>query len=225
MRLPATLDWLIDAGSAAPGPDRFLATLGEHLVADGLPLAGGALTLAAPHPLIARRAWLWRAETGLVIEALGFGASGEAGQGDVGRDWLVGLGTVEAHAAGPAASAAASQSAVLGWALSRPLTEAESALLRQAARFAAAPLAGLAVRSTLAALLAAYLGRRSAAQVLGGRLRRQSGEAIRAVLLYGDLRGFTELSEVAAPEAVVAALDAWFDRVAGAVHAFGGEVL
>jgi class 3 adenylate cyclase len=28
-----------------------------------------------------------------------------------------------------------------------------------------------------------------------------------------------------APEAVVEALDAWFDRVAGAVHAFGGEVL
>jgi adenylate cyclase len=227
MRLPATLAWLIDAGSAAPGADRFLATLGEHLVAEGLPLAGGALTLAAPHPLIARRSWLWRAETGVVIEALGFGASGEAGQGDVGRDWLVGLGTgfVEAHAAGPAANGAASPSAVLGWALSRPLTEPESALLRQAARFAAAPLAALAVRSTLAALLEAYLGRRSAAQVLGGRLRRQSGEAIRAVLLYGDLRGFTELSEVAAPEAVVAALDAWFDRVAGAVHAFGGEVL
>ena len=28
-----------------------------------------------------------------------------------------------------------------------------------------------------------------------------------------------------APKAVVAALDAWFDRIAGAVHAFGGEVL
>jgi class 3 adenylate cyclase len=28
-----------------------------------------------------------------------------------------------------------------------------------------------------------------------------------------------------APEAVVTALDAWFERIAGAVHAFGGEVL
>ena len=27
------------------------------------------------------------------------------------------------------------------------------------------------------------------------------------------------------PSAVIAALDAWFDRIAGAVHAFGGEVL
>src|SRR3712207_8029468 len=42
---------------------------------------------------------------------------------------------------------------------------------------------------------------------------------------YADLRDFTVLSETADPQAVIAALDAWFDRVAGAVHAFGGEVL
>jgi class 3 adenylate cyclase len=114
---------------------------------------------------------------------------------------------------------------VLAWALSRPLAESESALLHEAARFAAAPLAGLSSRATLAALLEAYLGRRSAAQVQAGRSRREPGETIRAVLLFGDLRGFTELSESIAPQAVVAALDAWFDRIAGAVHAFGGEVL
>ena len=119
----------------------------------------------------------------------------------------------------------ASDGPVLGWSISRPLTEQESALLHQAERFAAAPLAVLATRSTLAALLEAYLGRRSAAQVLAGRLRRATGETIRAVLLFGDLRDFTALSETMAPEAVVAALDAWFDRIAGAVHAFGGEVL
>jgi adenylate cyclase len=39
-----------------PRPDDFLAGLGAQLIADGLPLAGGALTLAAPHPIIARRA-------------------------------------------------------------------------------------------------------------------------------------------------------------------------
>src|SRR4029453_3083604 len=31
--------------------------------------------------------------------------------------------------------------------------------------------------------------------------------------------------EATAPPAVIAALDAWFERIAGAVHAFGGEVL
>jgi class 3 adenylate cyclase len=109
--------------------------------------------------------------------------------------------------------------------LSRPLAESEARLVDEATRFAAAPLTALVTRLTLAALLETYLGRRSAAQVLNGRLRRASGETIRAALLYGDLRGFTELSETTAPTEVVAALDAWFDRIAGAVHAFGGEVL
>jgi adenylate cyclase len=226
MQLSSSLAWLVDAAGAFHGADRFLAALGEHLIADGLPLAGGALTLTAPHPIIARRTWLWRAETGLVIEELGFrpvGLAGQGpGQGNVGRDWLTGLGigVVQEDVAGTA-----SGGPVLGWAISRPLAEAESALLHQAARFAATPLALVALRSTLAALLEAYLGRRSAAQVLAGRSRRGTGEAIRAVLLYGDLRDFTALSETMASEAVVAALDAWFDRIAGAVHAFGGEVL
>jgi class 3 adenylate cyclase len=54
-----------------------------------------------------------------------------------------------------------------------------------------------------------------------GAQRRGTGETIRAVLLSADLRDFTALSETTKP----AALDAWFDRVAEAVHAFGGEVL
>jgi class 3 adenylate cyclase len=233
MRLPSTLAWLVDEASTVRGADHLLATLGAKLIADGLPLAGGALTLTATHPIIARRTWLWRAETGAVIEALGFGSMGSAGpeadpeQGKVGRDWLAGLGTGLVHevVAGPAADSPASGGPVLAWAVSRPLAEPESALLHQAARFAAAPLAGLSSWATLAALLEAYLGRRGATQVLAGRSRRETGETIRAVLLFGDLRGFTELSESMAPEAVVAALDAWFDRIAGAVHAFGGEVL
>ena len=72
MQLSSTLAWLVDAASETTGPDRLLAELGARLVADGLPLAGGALTFAVPHPLIARRTWLWRADNGEVIEAVGF---------------------------------------------------------------------------------------------------------------------------------------------------------
>ena len=91
MDLPGPLAWLVDEASGSPGPDRFLAELGGRLLADGLPLAGGALTLAVPHPIIARRTWLWRAETNAVIEALGF-AGGPPG--DAGRSWLAALGPV-----------------------------------------------------------------------------------------------------------------------------------
>jgi adenylate cyclase len=226
--LNSTLSWLVDAASETPGAERLLAELGARLVADGLPLAGGALTLAVPHPLVARRTWLWRADSSDVIEAVGFVAGGLAAlgavspAGDAGRGWLAGLaaGVVHEDAVGSRPDGPS-----LGWIGPRPFTLPEADALRQAARFAAAPLAALAARATLTAALEAYLGRRSAARVLAGPLRRDIGETIQAALLYADLRGFTVLSESNPPSAVISALDAWFDRVAGAVHAFGGEVL
>jgi adenylate cyclase len=217
MDLPAPLAWLVDEASASSGPDRLLAGLGGRLLADGLELAGGALTLAVPHPIIARRTWLWRADTGAVIEALGF-AGGPLSQ--AGHDWLAELGPVQEDRIG-----AAPDSPLLGWAGTRVFDSAEAERLRQVARFVAAPLAALSARAGLTALLEAYLGRRSAARVQAGTLRRGTGETIRAALLCADLRGFTALSEATEPAAMIAALDAWFDRVAGAVHAFGGEVL
>ena len=76
MQLSPTLAWLVDEAAETPTPERFLATLGGRLIEDGTPLAGGALTLSSPHPLIARRTWLWRAGSGEVVEALGFVAEG-----------------------------------------------------------------------------------------------------------------------------------------------------
>ncbi|CAN7644347.1 adenylate/guanylate cyclase domain-containing protein [Pararhizobium sp. LjRoot235] len=218
MDLPAPLAWLVDEAGASPSPESFLAELGDRLLADGLPLAGGALTLAVAHPIIARRTWLWRAETGAVMEALGF-VGGPPSQ--AGRNWLAGLGPVQEDTV----AASALDNPVLGWAGARPFAPSEAGRLRQAARFAAAPLAALGARAALTALLEAYLGRRSAARVQAGTLRRGTGETIRAALLCADLRDFTAMSEVTEPAAVIAALDAWFDRITGAVHAFGGEVL
>jgi len=228
MQLSSTLSWLVDAAGDMPGADRLLAQLGAHLIADGLPLAGGALTLAVPHPLIARRTWLWRADSGEVIEALGFasgipGVTPETGPADdTGSRWLAGIaaGMVHVDVVG-----SRSDGPLLGWIGPREFTPAETDGLRQAARFAASPLAVLASRATLMATLEAYLGRRTAARVVAAPLRRDIGETIQAALLYADLRGFTALSENNAPSLVISALDAWFDRIASAVHAFGGEVL
>jgi adenylate cyclase len=228
MGLSSTLSWLVDAAAEAAGADRLLAELGAHLLADGLPLAGGALTLAVPHPLIARRTWRWRADSREVIEALGFApgapmAVQESGSpNNAGRRWLatVAAGVVHEDAIGPK-----NDGPLLSWIGPRPFTPSEIDNLRQAARFAAAPLAALAARATLTAALEAYLGRRSAARVLAAPLRRDIGETIQAALLYADLRGFTALSDNNPPAVVIAALNTWFDRIAGAVHAFGGEVL
>ncbi len=228
MQLSSAISWLVDAASETLGADRLLAELGARLIEDGLPLAGGALAMAVPHPLIARRTWLWRAVSGEVIEALGFVAGGlgatetASPPGDAGRRWLAQLtaGSVHEDAVGRRLDGPS-----LGWIGPRPFTPGEADALRQAARFAAAPLAALAARATLTAALEAYVGRRSASRVLAGPLRRDIGETIQAALLYADLRGFTALSESNPPAVVIAALGAWFDRIAGPIHAFGGEVL
>jgi adenylate cyclase len=227
MLLSATLAWLVDAAAATPTPELFLGTLGQRLIEDGTPLAGGALTLTSPHPLIARRTWLWRADSNEVVEALGFVAGAHSaiatdGSAGDGRRWLAGLagGPVHEDRVGLAPDGPR-----LGWIGPRPFAPDEAECLHEAARFAAAPLAALTARATLNAALEAYLGRRSAARVLAGPLRRGIGETIEAALLFADLRGFTALSESAPPTEVISALDAWFDRIAGSVHAFGGEVL
>ena len=145
-----------------------------------------------------------------------------AAPNNAGRPWLatIAAGVVHEDAIEPKINGP-----ILSWIGPRPFTPGEIDNLRQAARFATAPLAALAARATLTATLEAYLGRRSAARVLAAPLRRDIGETIQAALLYADLRGFTTLSDNNPPAVVIAALNTWFDRIAGAVHAFGGEVL
>jgi adenylate cyclase len=74
-------------------------------------------------------------------------------------------------------------------------------------------------------LLATYLGQRSAERVLGGQVRRGSVERIDAVILYADVRGFTDFAEAAAPEEVTHRLNAVFDAIGGPIADAGGEIL
>src|SRR4029453_13443110 len=122
-----------------------------------MPAEGGALTLAVPHPITARRTWLWRAGNGEVIEAVGFAPAGfgdvASSSGDAGRSWLAGLagGAVHQDSVG-----AGEGGRVRGWIGPRPFTQAEADRLRETARFAAAPLAALSARATLSAVLEAF---------------------------------------------------------------------
>jgi adenylate cyclase len=74
-------------------------------------------------------------------------------------------------------------------------------------------------------LLGVYLGRNAARRVFEGAFKRGGGELIPAAIWFCDLRNFTALSDRMSPQDVVEMLDAYFDRVAGAVTAWGGEVL
>jgi adenylate cyclase len=74
-------------------------------------------------------------------------------------------------------------------------------------------------------LMDTYIGRRTGERVLRGAIRRGSGETIRAVIWLCDLRGFTALSERLAGHELTALLNEYFEVMAGAVIANGGEVL
>jgi adenylate cyclase len=73
--------------------------------------------------------------------------------------------------------------------------------------------------------LSAYLGETAAAKVLQGSIQRGAGAPMRAIIWVSDLRGFTDLSARLSDAHMIALLNAYFECLAGAVLAHGGDVL
>ncbi|MEY9885096.1 adenylate/guanylate cyclase domain-containing protein [Bradyrhizobium sp. USDA 329] len=73
--------------------------------------------------------------------------------------------------------------------------------------------------------LGAYLGYGAAAKVLEGAIKRGAGDSIRAVIWVSDLRNFTKMSDVLEPADMLVLLNAYFEAMASAVAAHGGETL
>jgi adenylate cyclase len=99
------------------------------------------------------------------------------------------------------------------------------ARLRDALPALAARMEIFGARFATENLLGVYLGRSAARRVLAGEFVRGSGRPVRAAIWTCDLRGYTAFSDGRAPGEVTVALDAYFERVVGAIAAQGGEVL
>ncbi len=82
-----------------------------------------------------------------------------------------------------------------------------------------------ATRQLAVSLLDTYVGRRTSQRVMQGKIRRGDGDTIFAVLWFSDLRDFTSLTESLSPALMLAALNEYFELVAAAVTARGGEIL
>jgi adenylate cyclase len=74
-------------------------------------------------------------------------------------------------------------------------------------------------------LVETYLGRDAGRRVLGGRIARGVAERIEAVLWYSDLRGYTGITDTAAPEQIIPLLNGYAEAIISAVHDAGGDVL
>ncbi|MBL6953198.1 MAG: adenylate/guanylate cyclase domain-containing protein [Alphaproteobacteria bacterium] len=105
------------------------------------------------------------------------------------------------------------------------MTEAEIAALEAplevfalAARSAAAQATALSVAST-------YLGRNAGQRVMEGDIERGTASAMRAVIYFADLRGFTPLAEKLPGPALLAMLDDYLDAIVRGVLQREGEVL
>ncbi len=247
----AVAAFLLDPAAAGQTPAQLIASLGERLAADGLPLFRVTSGLLAMHPQVYARTFVWTRGQGLEDIPRGFGIENSdyyraspvrlIHQGAEGfRRRLEGpearldfpvLHDLKAVGATdylirPLDFAAVRRSFV-AFASDRPggLSAAEVARLD-----GLVPLFGLrfetAMQRQLAdTLLGLYLGRDAARRVGTGAVRRGDGKVIRAAILTCDMRGFTRLSDLASPGEVIALLDSYLDAVTLAVHGAGGEVL
>lgn len=82
-----------------------------------------------------------------------------------------------------------------------------------------------AVRRTARIVLDTYLGRMTGERVLQGLIHRGDGEDIYAVIWFSDLRSSTALADALPRRVYLELLDDYFECMAGAVLAHGGEVL
>ncbi len=74
-------------------------------------------------------------------------------------------------------------------------------------------------------VLRTYLGRDTGERVLAGEISRGEGERIQAALWFCDLRGYTAMTAEIGSFAMIEAMNQYFDCMADAVWAEGGEVL
>lgn len=92
------------------------------------------------------------------------------------------------------------------------------------------PILALAVKCASLARIAGtlvevYLGRDAGRRVLSGRIQRGVSERISAVLWFSDLRGYTAISDQAAPDEILPLLNDYAEAVISAIHDAGGDVL
>jgi len=92
------------------------------------------------------------------------------------------------------------------------------------------PLFGLHLEIHLGRLIAAtlldtYVGHHAGERILSGQITRGSGETVRAAIWFCDLRGFTAMAERYSRDELLACLNEYYDCMAEAIEAEGGEIL
>jgi adenylate cyclase len=245
------VDWLLTKARFADSVNGFIDELADLLRAGGLPLSRLGIHIRSIHPQVAGVRILWRDDVPTDFQAYGYeirdGGDYAASplypvyqRGETVRRRLHGpdvtfdfpilkdlveegntdyfvtplvFGNGDRHAA--------------SWASKAPggFSDAQLAQIEAIGPALAAIIEIFHGRKTIANLLDTYLGREAGQRVLAGSIRRGDITAIAAALFFCDLRGFTQLSETAPRDRVIALLNDYFGCVGAAIDAQGGEIL
>jgi adenylate cyclase len=245
-------DWLMSGEASRGGLAELLDGLMTRLVAEGMPFDRATVHLGTLHPQVLGFTATWNPQRGTcdelqvnvhVRETSDFLLSPLRPVIDERIAVRLDPADPEAAARFPIMETLASEGFTDYWAFPIPHARSFHSAMTVATRakggFKAAALAkfrkiipALALNLDIVALsriaenvLAAYVGERSGKRVLEGAIRRGSGETIDAVVWISDMRGFTALSDRLSGPDMVHLLNAYFERLAGAVRDHGGEVL
>lgn len=245
-------DWLAFQAYFCPETEAFVASLGEKLVAFGMPVKRLSVTIRTLHPeLIGRSFTWWRGETGVrVAEAprdqltspaylnspvryVTEGRGGVRQRLDVDEpefrfpvmDELRAMGCTDYVAMPLTFSDGTVNTLTLAGDAPEGFTTDHLGNLFLNAGVIARIIESHAQRQTMASLLDTYLGPRSSKRVRSGSSYRGDGETINAAILYCDLRNSTGLVERLEQDTLLAVLNQFFERTVDPIHRQGGEVL
>jgi adenylate cyclase len=252
-RATPIIDWLINRERIKPGRMvPLLERFAKKLVEAGVPLARISLHIKQLHPQIAARSLVWDARNGEALE-LGHEHSTRNTQSYLAspvRLIFEGGPTIRRRISDPNSpldfpilydfkEAGLTDYAILPVVVSGGETHAISIATREPKGFSeqdfsvlyatlpafAAILELQQLRRTARDLLSTYVGPNTGELIFSGAIRRGDGEVIHAVVWYGDLRGFTALSETLPLPQVITLINKCFDEMAKPVAANGGEIL
>jgi adenylate cyclase len=246
------VSWMLREGRHYTRMREFGDEMCRRIVAAGIPLWRGFCALSTLHPQVAATAYVWlRSELGAkrmtatrdLLQTPEFSQSPVAEVRRTGRmirrrlaspdcpqDYPVLLKLRQEggtdYVAMPMVCSGGEINAIT-WVTDRAagFTDQEIAALGEVADALAIIVELQSTRRVARVLLDTYVGHRTGERVLSGAITRGSGEAIRAVIWICDLRGFTRLTDSAPRHEVIALLNDYFEIVAEAVIAEGGEVL
>jgi len=116
---------------------------------------------------------------------------------------------------------------ITSWTSAAPggFTERDFSILRKAIPLFALAVKAIASFEVAATVLETYVGKDTAREILSGQIVRGAARSINAVLIFADLKGFTNLVESVAHDEIVPTLDQYLERMADPVTELGGEVL